>query len=234
MKPLERWLVIAAILACLSPAAGAASIMVVEGFVPTNPLNFPFEAGFYVSGLGNGVSPALAEYDITLTYDPAILSPSFVTFENALGNPNNPAQTLTSNQFLTLGSGMAGVELIEVSLLDPSTLRTTQGASSFGGPGFFLGGVVFNPLSIGTSSLNIIVGSAKDENGNLLVLETINGNITITPPGAAVPEPASFLLGATGLIALTLCRKLHGIWPATRQDARTPPARWWSSSPRSR
>jgi hypothetical protein len=78
------------------------------------------------------------------------------------------------------------------------------------------------------------VGSAKDENGNLLVLETINGNITITPPGAAVPEPASFLLGATGLIALTLCRKLHGIWPATRQDARTPPARWWSSSPRSR
>ncbi len=71
-----------------------------------------------ISGLGDGDEPSVGAFDLDVSFDSTIFSPTDVTFGPFLGDPDPFAfETLTDFNFL---SGV--VDLAEVSLLSPAEL----------------------------------------------------------------------------------------------------------------
>jgi hypothetical protein len=146
--------------------------------------------GVVISGLGG--PPSVGAFDLTVSSDPAILSPTGVTFGLFLGNPGL-LEALTDFRFL---AGL--MEFAEVSLLLPSDLDDLQPAS------FTLATLSFTALASGTTMLAFSEITVDDAFGNLLL-------------GKKVPEPASLLLTASGLAGLGA---VAGAWHGRRWQSR--------------
>lgn len=154
----------------------------------TVPVGSSADVALVISGLGDGVAPSLGTFDLDISFDPAILGLSTVTFGNQLD-----ILGLGSIQSVTPGVGT--VNLVELSLDLPDDLNTYQADS------FTLATLTFGTLAIGTSPLEFIEAILGDENGDPLILDggIENGSITATAP---IPEPATLLLFASGLTGM--------------------------------
>jgi hypothetical protein len=131
-----------------------------------------------ISGLGN--PPSVGAFDLDVGFNPAVLSPTAVTFGSFLGDPLL-FEALTAFDFTTPGV----VEFAEVSLLSPSELNARQSSS------FLLATLSFVAISNGTSPFTF-VGTPRvdDAFGNKL----------------GIPEPATAFLLGVGIIALLIIR----------------------------
>ncbi len=126
-------------------------------FVPgsqTVPVGRPVSVDTVLSGLAAAGPPSVGAFDLDVSFDPSILSPTGVTFGAFLGDPSL-FEALTASSFLP-----GVVDLAEVSLLAPTDLDTLQPVS------FALATLSFDTLAFGNSSLNfsqVIVSDAFGE-----------------------------------------------------------------------
>jgi len=133
----------------------------------------------------------VGSYDITIDWDPSLLSFAGVSFYNYLDGPDNSLQSFT-----------AGAGTLEVAELSFGGLANQTG---FGPVPLFQ--ITFDTIGAGTSALTIdpvanggpLIGN---ENGvSYTDFVTTDGSQQITP-APSVPEPDGSLLLATGLLAL--------------------------------
>ncbi len=137
-----------------------------------------------VSGLGVHADPTIGAFDVTLFYDPAVLSPGTPVFSTLL-NPITPCpfcQVVTTPQ-------PGAIELAEVSLATDAQLQAAQSAA------FTLVQVPFTALVSlpTTTTVSLQKNYLADGNGNL-----------IPPP---VPEPATWALSFAGLAMMVAWRR---------------------------
>lgn len=168
------------------------------GFDPisqTVPVGSPVTVDLFISGLGDGTAPSLGTFDLVISFDPMILNFSAVIFGPYLGDPlSGEAYT----DFLDSGTGVLNV--FELSYLDensasgpfymPPYLEEMQRGS------FSLASLTFDTLALGTSPLNLSIIALGDAWGGSLSAEIQNGSVS------AVPEPATILLIASGLMGV--------------------------------
>ncbi|HYI94948.1 MAG TPA: cohesin domain-containing protein [Bryobacteraceae bacterium] len=154
-----------------------------------------------ISGLGNGISPALAGFSgMQIGFDTSILQPVSAAFTNRLGDIGDPSAVVYS-----VNTFFPGVILLDqVSLLDPTTLFGLQ-ASPTGS--FVLATLKFNAIGGGTSALTIDPGVLSDELGNQISATAQNGSVTVRANGPIVPEPSTWLLLASGFGAFVVYRR---------------------------
>lgn len=188
MKRLVYLTLFAAVVALASPQSAAA---IAFTFAPAsqsaNINNGPLSVDIIVSGLSGS---QIGDYDLDVSFNPSILSPTNVLFGPYLGAPSD-----SINGF-SFTPGV--VDLFEVSFLDPATLAALQPDS------FTLATLVFSPLQLGTSPLTFSQLIAGDADGNPLSVQAGTGSATVTP------EPGSLLLLGSGLLAAVIRRRRAG------------------------
>lgn len=190
--------VMVAVLA-LSPATQAITLEFAPGAQGVT-LGSPASVDVNVSALTGAL--ALGAYDLNINFNSAILSTPTVTFGTGL-NLGVIANSTTG----TLGTNP--LNLFEVSLVLPATLSGSQLDS------FKLFTLTFNTLTIGTSPLSFSAVILGDENGEdisqrVTTLGTGSIGVTAPPtPGGSnpIPEPSTWALMATGLVALGVWRR---------------------------
>jgi hypothetical protein len=165
-------------------------------------LGDPVNVDVVIAGLhAEDPDQIVGAFDLDVTFDPAILAPTGVTFGLLLGDPAL-FEALTD---FTLGSGL--VDLAEVSLLDDATLDALQPDS------FTLATLSFATVGTGTSQLAFVFdpfNDVKGLNAEPLTLDVGSGSVTVTQPSAPVPEPSSVVLVLLGVGALALlCRRIR-------------------------
>jgi hypothetical protein len=156
------------------PAAGAVSL-ILSPASQTVIGGQPASVDVGISGIGH--PPSVGAFDLSVSFDPALLLPTDVSFGALLGDPGaSPPEALTDFMF-TPGV----VEFAEVSLLSPAELDALQTSA------FSLGTVSFTALGSGTVSVSFSAGVVDDAFGNKLAL---------------IPEPSTLLLLVTGVLSV--------------------------------
>jgi hypothetical protein len=121
----------------------------------------------FISGLGAGIPPSVGAFDLDVSFDPAILSPTGVAFGPFLGIPFVDALVDA-----TFPPGV--IDLAEVSLLPSADLDLLQPAA------FPFATLFFDTLALGTSPLTFSLVIVDDAFGGKLDITTGSGS------GAAV------------------------------------------------
>ena len=166
-------------------------------FVPASQsvrIGHPAQVAIRVSDVGDSAAPSLAVFDVVVTFDPALLSFSGVTY----GDPG------LGNQLDLLGLGSVGDHSrsglrhpVRVALDPAGDLNALQAGA------FALATLAFDTLAVGTSLLGLTVNALGDADGNLLIPDAVGtGAIAVTPQ--AVPAPGALLLLGGALAALGL------------------------------
>lgn len=153
-------------------------------------------ANVQVSGLVDGAAPSLSAYDISVVYDPAILSFFNLTF----GDPifGNQLDLAGSGTLQFPDTGTPGVLTVaEISFDDAQTLDTQQLDT------FILFQFSFNTLSAGTSGLGLQLNALGDSLGDPLQASSLDGQITVQDEGA-IPEPRTWVQLGLGIAAFTI------------------------------
>jgi hypothetical protein len=195
-RPLGHFIFVA-IIALLNAAPAHAIVLDLVPPSPTVTIGNTVDVDVVISGLAN--PPSVGAFDLNVGYNPAIVSPTMVTFGPFLGNPLL-FEALTAFDLATLGI----VNFAEVSLLSPSDLDSLQRSS------FSLATLSF--LAIGTAaSPFVFVGDLRvdDAFGNKLL----------------VPEPPSGLLLILALGALLATSRFR-VRCRNRSEAAKVNARW--------
>ena len=147
-----------------------------------------------VSGL-DAANEIVSSFDLSITYDAAIVDASTVQFGTLLGGP---ADSLRVADLGTPGS----IFLAEVSVLSDADLVALQGDT------VTLGLLTFLGVDVGISSIqfaSVLLSGREDPNASGFPTELapdIGGARIIVEPAAPVPEPGSTLLLLT---AFALC-----------------------------
>jgi hypothetical protein len=162
----------------------------------------PVSVDLTISGLGDFAPPSLSTFDLDVSFDPAILAFSGVSFGLLLGDPSlREATTTVANSVVGL------VNVFALSFLEgnsetcifciPPFLDDLQPAS------FTLATLTFNTLAEGVSPFTLSVNALGDAAGNPLAADVSGGSVTAT----AIPEPSTFLLLGSGLAGLLVFRR---------------------------
>ncbi len=195
--------------ALMVPALACATVITIVPSTLNASIGQTINASLVVSGL----TSTLGAYDIDVSVNPSVLeipglnslSPTNVTFSNALGNPNDPTQTVIF--FGGDTSPNSGTEeLIDISLLGQNSLATLQSSTAF-----TLATLDFTVIGAGTTSITPTLPSSgvalSDVYGNPLSVTTFNA---ATVNNTSVPEPGSvtlFLIGIALLGAIHILSK---------------------------
>ena len=179
-------------------SVGPAQAIPIIGFAPGEQgvgLGTPVEVALTISGLGAFAAPSLSTFDLDVSFDPAILAFSSVTFGDPLLGDQLDLFGLGSITTVTPGTGV--VNLFELSLDTPGDLDTLQPGS------FTLATLEFDTLAVGTSPLGISINVLGNAFGEPLSAEVQGGSIS------PVPEPASFILMGIGLAGIAGLRRMR-------------------------
>jgi hypothetical protein len=197
---MKKVLLASILTACLGGVGADPVLAVSIDFVPVSQTVFPGQpvtVSLIISGLGAGAPPSLGAFDLDVTFDPTILTPTAAEFGVLLGDPAR-FEALTAAAFL---SGI--VDLAAVSLLAPIALDALQPAS------FVLANIMFMTLAEGSSSLIFSQGILSDAFGRELSAAVGTGSVQV------VPEPTSLLLvgvSAIGVGTRAWRRYIKGNW----------------------
>ena len=188
MKRCEAAL-LAAFSVCGLQMAWADSIQIVPA-TQSSTVGQSIVANIVASGFKSGLAPSIGAYDLTVAFNPAILSFVSASFGTGLD-----IVRLGSIQSVTHGIGT--IEVFELSLDSIADLNTLQLDT------FSLTAVTFQAIGSGASQLSLFANALSDASGN---------NLSATLEGAAVqvreqvpiamPEPGSMLLCAIGITML--------------------------------
>jgi len=189
MKTMIRFGLAAFVVSLLQIApAGAVSL----NFVPsqqTVDVGQPVSVDLVISGLGSGVPPSIGSFDLDVSFNPGVLTPTGVLFGTFLGDP-------VLGEALTDASFLGGVvDLAGVSLLTSSELDLLQPDS------FSLATLFFETISLGSSGLEFSQALVDDTFGQKLDLTVGSGGVNV------VPEPGTFILALCGLMGIVFRAK---------------------------
>jgi hypothetical protein len=174
---------------------GTAHAIVIQ-FVPgvqTVSLGDTVDVEVRILDLGGGAPPSLGAFDLDVTFDPSILTPTAVTFGAFLGDPS----LLEAVTGFTFFPGL--VDLFETSFLSGVELDALQPDP------MLLATLSFDAVGLGTSALvftDVILGDAL---GDPLIATWSSGSVTVT--GSAVPVPGTAWLLAPCFVILFLWRR---------------------------
>lgn len=128
-------------------------------------------------------------FDLTVSFDPLLLSPTGVEFDSFLGVP------LSSLQFSSLG--FDSVKLAETSLLSSADLVPMQQGD------FRLARLDFETLAAGVTTISFSDALVSDPDAAILSPTLSSATVTIaSSSGGAVPEPVGGLPYVAGLLVL--------------------------------
>ena len=146
-----------------------------------------------ISDLNDASAPSLGVFDLDVSFDPTLLSFSNVVYGDAdLGDQLDFSGL---GAYYETSADAGAVNLYGLSFDAPDSLDTQQATE------FTLARLTFESLQIGTSVLGVSIVDLGDADGNPLDATTVNGAVSV------VPEPASLLLLASGLISLVGMRR---------------------------
>jgi len=143
-----------------------------------------------ISGLGNGVTPSLAAYDLDINFDSNHLAFSSATFGDAiLGNQLD---------FVDYGFHFSEASLSETGVLNIYEISDDDidDLNDFQADDFTLLTLTFNILKSDVSQLSLSINDLGDTNGDLLSATLNTGHVS------TVPVPAAFWLMVSGLAVL--------------------------------
>jgi hypothetical protein len=197
---MKVFLIAALLVAVLTVAPGQAIQLSFEPSGQTRDIGDPVSVDVVVSGLETGAAPEIVSaYDLDVTWNPAILGFTSVTFGPSLGGP------LDAVQQAVLTSGR--LDFWEMSFLSDADLDALQGNS------VVLVTLGFQALAAGTSPLTFDAVTfpgidVKGSNAAVLALDVNGGSVTVRDGGSPpVPEPGTlFLLGA-GMVGVICMRR---------------------------
>ena len=199
----EKMMKIPTILGLVCGLIGVPAISQADTFlftvIPSAPLvgtsSVPFlDVSIQVSGL---VTKSLAEYDVTLAFDPALLAHVSTNYgDPVLGDQLELNQP--SIQLQPPNVGVGTVEIAQASTDSESDLNTLQLNT------FIVAVLHLKPLGVGISPLNLTVHAAGDPLGNAVQTAVLNSSVQ------TIPEPGVFLLVGFGLVGVfALKQRLH-------------------------
>lgn len=157
-----------------------------------------------ISELLDGMAPSLGGFDLDVSFDAAVLSPSSISFGSGL-------------DVLGLGSFQLGdfstpgiANVIEVSFDSIEDLDSMQTGA------FALFTLTFQAIGSGTSALGIGLNSLSNSAGTGTLDATIaNSSVDVTP----VPLPAAVWLLLSGFAGLGLMRRSQWLPPRWRPES---------------
>jgi hypothetical protein len=190
-------IVAAAFIASSSLCFGGTITLSVLPASQTVGLGSQVTASLQIAGLGNLTAPSLGTFDVSLGFDPTVLSFSSAVFgDPILGDLLDP--TGLGNTFSFISPGIGTVQLFDLSLASASQLDTLQPGS------FVLARLVFDSVGAGTSPLDLTINALGDADGVSLAASVQNGSADIS----SVPEPNSLPLVTVGALVIALrCRR---------------------------
>ena len=183
MKHLS-WIVLIVCAASLGWADSLPTLQLVPSASTVNPGD-SVTLNLNIVGLGSPGSMEVGSFDSFIGFNPALLSPTGVTFTTLLGDPD---LFLAITDFNT-GPGFA--EAVDVSLIDTADLDSMQPSS------FTLATYSFTALEAGTVDFGYLGGPVDNGDGTL-----------IAGTKSVIPEPSSLLLILSGLAGAS-CWKLR-------------------------
>lgn len=158
-----------------------------------------------VSGLSQGVSPSLADYDLNLNYDAALFAFDHMVWGDSL--QGNQLDLDGFGGIAEIASPALGqLNFFQVSFDSAESLNSLQSDS------FTLFSLVFASVATGSADFLLTANSLGDAVGNSLVLDAITGNKTVSVADSVTPVPLPaalpLLLSALGLMGLLGRRKV--------------------------
>ena len=206
---LFSWMALAAILR-LAPAPMRASSIGLQPSTADAAVGDIFSLDLIVDSL------AVGAYDLTLAYDPLLVSidPALVTFDTHLGG--------SANSFAFVNAGLDTLELGEVSFLtNPADLSALQTSSSFP-----VAHIQVEALHAGTAAFDFVTMpftevsdySGTSINGVVYVSASVRIHDREDPPPAIAPEPSSLFLIVSGVFLVLVARTMNSAVVRRRRE----------------